>query len=178
MDAEKKLQQRIFARLLRPYLEKLYRQAYWLTRNRQDAEDIVQDVLIKLYPRCEDLLNIEKLEPWLARILHRTFIDNYRQKQRRSMYVVASSDPESLELRNLGQSGSEHDSSAALLDIQAGLLQLNEDQRFVILMHDVEGYTLVELENILDIPLGTLKSRLHRGRRELRKFLAGEGTFC
>jgi RNA polymerase sigma-70 factor (ECF subfamily) len=45
-------------------------------------------------------------------------------------------------------------------------------------MHDVEGYTLVELENILDIPLGTLKSRLHRGRRELRKFLAGEGTFC
>lgn len=174
MKAKEKLRRRVFETLLRPHLDKLYRQAYWLTRNRQDAEDIVQDVLVKLYPRCDELSAIEKLGPWLARVLHRTFIDSYRSKQRMALHVVTADKPEDLPQAAAGTT----DSPATIIDIQAGLERLNADQRLVILLHDAEGYSLVELERILGVPVGTLKSRLHRGRAQLREFLTGMEPFA
>ena len=173
MRSKDKLQRRIFERLLRPHLEKLYRQAYWLTRNRQDAEDVVQDVLTKLYPRCDELLDIEKLGPWLARVLQRTFIDSYRRKKRTALHVVSTDRLEDIEHSMFDPQVDKNETPAELMDLQAGLMLLNEDQRTVILMHDAEGYSLVELGDILEVPVGTLKSRLHRGRTELRKFLVG-----
>ena len=145
--------------------------------NRQDAEDVVQDVLIKLYPRCDELLDIERLGPWLARVLQRTFIDGYRQKKRTALHIVTTEEPEDLEPSVINQRGDMGDSPAEFMDIQAGLMTINPDQRLVILMHDAEGYSLVELEGILGVPIGTLKSRLHRGRAELRKFLGGTEPF-
>ena len=177
MGKKVELQRRIFEKLLRPHLEKLFRQAFWLTRDRQDAEDIVQDVLIKLYPRCDELLEIEMLGPWLARVLQRTFIDSYRKNKRRSLHLVTSDRPEDLgnPVSDAQEIGGE--TPADIMDIQAGLMRLNDDQRIVILMHDAEGYSLVDLEKILGAPIGTLKSRLHRGRAELRKFLTGTEPF-
>ncbi|MFQ5635392.1 MAG: RNA polymerase sigma factor [Gammaproteobacteria bacterium] len=171
-------QRRAFEKLIRPHLDRLYRQAFWLTRQRHDAEDLVQDVLIKLYPRCGELQALDKPGPWLARVLHRTFIDNYRRHQRQALHIVTTDEPEKQQSSEPEYPDRIADSPALQMDIEAGLERLNEDQRLVILMHDVEGYSLVELERILGVPSGTLKSRLHRGRAALRKFLLAMEPFA
>ncbi|MFQ5488882.1 MAG: RNA polymerase sigma factor, partial [Gammaproteobacteria bacterium] len=77
--SSKRADQAHFERLLRPHLEQLYRLAYRFTGNATDAEDLVQDLLIKIYPRREELKQVEKLRPWLARVMYNLFIDHKRR---------------------------------------------------------------------------------------------------
>ena len=162
-----------FAELIEPHLNHLYQLAFRFCNNRSDAEDLVQDVVLKLLPRHSDMVQIEKLRPWLARVLYHQFVDQYRRQERAALtsvddnedgfdlYPDTSNDsPESLTEADIQQRR-----------LQRALQQLNDDQRAVVLLHDVEGYTLVELETILDSPQGTLKSRLNRARARLRDFL-------
>lgn len=159
-----------FESLITPHIEHLYRLAFRFTGNRQDAEDLVQDLLVKLYPRMEEVRGIEKLRPWLAQVLYRMFIDRVRQDQRRPNIDEAEADFD--EFRHPDNGPDELlDKSLTQDRLQAAFLQLNEDQRALLALHDIEGYTLVELESMLDTPLGTLKSRLHRARRYLRERL-------
>ena len=67
---------------MRPHLQSLYRQAIRYTENRDDAEDLVQDLLLKLFPRLDELERIDRLPPWLARVLYRLFVDDFRRRQR------------------------------------------------------------------------------------------------
>ncbi|MFH7321574.1 RNA polymerase sigma factor [Desulfurivibrio sp. D14AmB] len=166
-----------FERLLRPQIEPLYRLAWRLCVNRDDAEDLVQDLLVKLYPRLEKLAEVAELRPWLARSLRNLYVDRLRRLGRRP---VEDWDVE-LEAVSDSRPSAPMEPEAALARQQLrnrvaqALARLNDDQRQLIIFHDMEGYTLPELELILGTPLGTLKSRLHRARARLKELLT-DGT--
>lgn len=157
-----------FEALLAPHVEHLYRLAYRFTGQRVDAEDLVQDLLVKLYPRREALEHIEQLRPWLIRTLYHHFIDHVRRSERNPLNNA-------LELASeLDGNTDEAEVSVLRRQIEVALAQLNPDQRVVVSLHDMEGYTLQELQAVLDTPVGTLKSRLHRARAALRGILRME----
>lgn len=151
-----------FTALIRPHLSAMYQAAWRWTRERQTAEDLVQDALCKLVNRVDELQQIEQLRPWLVRIVYRQFVDHYRRQQR-SPVILA-------DLDNMDMPAD--DDPLVLTDRQKQLTRaldaITADQRDAILMHDVEGYTAQEVATILDISVGTVKSRLHRGRLALR----------
>ena len=166
-----------FDQIVRPHLKKLYQLAYRFTGNPTDAEDMVQDVLLKLYPKLDELIQIEKPGPWLARVLYRHNIDHYRKQQRTA--IDQSDDGtcyDDIETQN-AQPTEFMESSQTQTALNQGLHQLSTDHRDLIMLHDVEGYTLVEIQQILDTPIGTLKSRLSRSRSKLREILSAMEPF-
>lgn len=169
-----------FEVILQPYIMSLYRVAYRLTGTGTDAEDLVQDVLVKLYPKRFEMAQIKKIRPWLIRVLYNTFIDQRRRAGRSPLCLVKKKYNEEnqdiLECIPSDKSGPEENTvkKQRLGHLMIAINSLNENQRHLCLLHDVEGYTLTELEEILDTPVGTLKSRLHRARANLRKVLRKE----
>lgn len=169
-----------FDHLLRDHVPALYRSAYRWTGAVDRAEDLVQELLIRLYPRLAELRRLDRLRPWALRVMYRIFVDQVRRE--RSSPVQFGAEP-------LEEGG--EDDGPELCDPSAGpaeLLEqeltqqrvmaawecLGEQHRVVLSMHDIEDYSLPELAQIMDIPLGTLKSRLHRARARLRELLATE----
>ena len=162
-----------FERVIRPQIDSMYRFAYRLCGSRADAEDLVQDFLVRLFPKIDQLESVDKLSPWLSRGLYRLYVDSYRSSQRAAR-VFDTGDVRD-EMPDERPSPFEHAHESEIsADIAAALRQLNDDQRIVVLLHDAEGYTLRELSEILDTPVGTLKSRLHRARDNLKNLLATE----
>jgi RNA polymerase sigma factor (sigma-70 family) len=161
-----------FEELMQPHLHKLYKLAYRFTGKRDDAEDLVQDVVVKLYPRLQEMQKVEYLGPWLARVLYRHFVDRVRSKQRSPLHLV-DNDESVLDKHGDESPGPAENVEAALLQgrLQGALNQLNEDQRALMILHDVEGYTLNEIHTMDDVSIGTLKSRLNRARGRLRELL-------
>lgn len=158
-----------FEVLLEPHMDSLYRMAYRLTGTHADSEDLIQELFIKLYPKIEDIAQVERLKPWLARVLYNLFVDRKRQKDRSPVQLVE--DEQWLEQQVDSSPGPEASlqQNQTVQHLETLLEALNPQQRELILLHDVEGYTLAELETILDTPIGTLKSRLHRTRASLRE---------
>src|SRR6266705_1905336 len=168
-----------FEDLLRPQVEYLYRLAWRFTGSVADAEYLVQDVLIKLFPRTKELLEIERLRPWLARVLYHQYVDSVRQRARSPIVELvtdAGGEDNPLDALPATKDGTEEhaERSGQRERILRALDRLNPEQRAVVAMHDVEGYSLAELEKLLETPLGTLKSRLHRARQRLRALLPTE----
>jgi RNA polymerase sigma-70 factor (ECF subfamily) len=168
-----------FEELMRPQMEFLHRLAWRFTGSVADAEDLVQDVLLKLYPRRDELAGIEQLRPWLAKVLYRQYVDCARRRARSPLSALAESahdEGDPLDAVAAPEDGPDaHAERGEWRDhILAALGQLNPEQRAVVVMHDVEGYSLEELEPLLEAPLGTLKSRLHRARQRLRAHLGME----
>jgi RNA polymerase sigma-70 factor (ECF subfamily) len=167
-----------FEDLLRPQVEYLFRLAWRFTGSVADAEDLVQDVLIKLFPRTQELLEIERLRPWLARVLYHQYVDSVRQRARSPIVELVTDESEDNPFEALPETKDgpeEHaERSGQRERILRALDRLNPEQRAVVAMHDVEGYSLEELEKVLETPLGTLKSRLHRARQRLRALLPME----
>ena len=162
-----------FERLVRPNIDILYRFAFRLCNSPDDAEELVQLFLTRLFPKIDQLEALEKPAPWLCRGLYNLYVDGYRKSVRES--VIFSKDEFSEQTAVHEDTPYEQASKSELLTkIDAALQQLNDDQRIVVLLHDTEGYTLEELAEILQVPLGTVKSRLHRARRELKKLLSME----
>jgi RNA polymerase sigma-70 factor (ECF subfamily) len=177
----KKSHARQFEHLVRPHLDHLYRVAYRFSGNACDAEDLVQDLLVKLYPKVTELAAVEQLRPWLARALYHHAIDVSRRANRSAldnrMHLVNDED-ESDPLDSLPGYG--YDPELATEQtltqerLQSAFAKLSVEHRAVVAMHDIEGYSLDELTHLLDTPLGTLKSRLHRARTHLRALLTME----
>jgi RNA polymerase sigma-70 factor (ECF subfamily) len=172
------LEHQQFEELLQPHLHQLYRLAYRFTGQRADAEDLVQDVVIKLYPRLQEIQKIEQLRPWLARTLYHHFVDRYRRKHRSLLRLVGDNKTVLNEHKDETQDP-EGDVEATLLQnrLQDALKQLNENQHALVIMHDVEGYTLNEIHTMYDVSIGTLKSRLSRARSRLRELLKNMEPF-
>jgi RNA polymerase sigma factor (sigma-70 family) len=176
--------QQLFDRLMRPHLRRLYRFAFHLTRSAGDAEDLLQDVLLKLFGRVDELSSIADLAPWASRVLFNHHVDLRRRSRQRRLFVV----PWTARERGAEMPGPEEipapapgpDCDAALaLDIerlQRALAQLSEEHRIVVLLHDAEGCKLEEIAAMTGVPTGTVKSRLHRARERLRA-LTDDGTF-
>ncbi len=163
-----------FEELLMPHMEQLHRLAYHYTGQQSDAEDLVQDLVVKLFQKNETLQKIEKLRPWLAKSLYRIYIDRWRQQKRQA---TDTADHETLENHSINTNSITFiDRYSIIHDLQWAMTLLNDDQRILITMHDAEAYTLEELSMVLEAPIGTLKSRLHRGRAKLRELLTSDGT--
>ncbi len=158
--------------LLAPHIETLYRLAYRFTGNRHDAEDLVQELLVRLYPKCKDLGAMERLRPFLTRSLYHLFIDQVRRsagKPEAAEEVEPATEPaHEPEMQVEGALMQRH--------LLAALGSLNPDQRALLSLHDIEGYSLPELEVVLETPVGTLKSRLHRARVRMRETLESAGV--
>lgn len=166
-----------FDKLLRPHMGHLYRIAYRFTNSQADAEDLLQDLLIKVYQRPEDLDGVERIRPWLTRVMYRMFIDNRRRYARSPIHLAVdntSEEGDSLydnipcEAPIPEEQRSRQDQSKIL---GRALNRLSEDHRLVVMLHDVEGFTLEEISTVLDSPIGTLKSRIHRARARLRDLI-------
>jgi RNA polymerase sigma-70 factor (ECF subfamily) len=138
------------------------------------AEDLVQELLTRLYARAERLDKIESLRPWLARALYNLFIDERRRWIRNPLrHTMEPTDQDFNENTHKRAASPEFDAEMKLLTqtLEDLLAKLPEEQRSVVLLRDVEGYELHETASILGVPLGTVKSRLHRAHLQLQNAL-------
>lgn len=146
----------------------LYTVAYRLTGNHEDAQDLVQDVLIRV-ERGLATYRPGSLEGWLSRITTNAFLDRVRARKRRPVDALPD-DPE----RVLPTSAAADEALAGARlpdDVQAALLGLPEDYRAAVVLCDVVGFSYQEIAESLDLPVGTVRSRIHRGRGRLREVL-------
>jgi RNA polymerase sigma-70 factor, ECF subfamily len=172
--------QATFAEQATPFMDSLYAAAMRMTRNAADAEDLVQETFLKAYRGFGGFEEGTNLKAWLYRILTNTFINTYRSKKRRPQESDLD-DVEDLYLyRRLGgleAAVAGRSAEEELLDIytddevKRALEELPEQFRMAVLLADVEGFSYKEIADILDIPIGTVMSRLHRGRKGLQKKL-------
>ena len=177
--AESEQQRRArFERDALEFVDQLYSAALRMTRNPQDAEDLVQETYLKAYKNFGSFTPGTNLKAWLYRIMTNTYINSYRKKQRRPLETSADEVTD-----NQLYTSSSHDStgleSAEVEALKAmpnsrisdALNSLNEDYRMVVYYADVEGMAYKEIAEVMDIPIGTVMSRLHRGRKQLRGML-------
>jgi RNA polymerase sigma-70 factor, ECF subfamily len=168
-----------FQRDALPLLDSLYGAALRMTRNPADAEDLVQDTMLRAYRAFDRFEPGTNLKAWLFRIMTNAYINTYRKKQREPQKVSSdeveefdlyrelkdydpqfAETPESLVLDNLVDS-----------DILEAIEQLPDQFRLAVVLSDIEGFTYAEMADIMDVPMGTVMSRLHRGRKALQKRL-------
>lgn len=162
-----------FTEAIQPHLKRLYHQAYRLTHNQDDAEDLVQELLMRLYEKEVDLTAIEKPASWLLRSLYNQFVNNYRKKSRLPIDNREADSEEIIDSLNLEKESPQqlYERNFNYQQLQKSICKLNPDQQALISLHDIEGHSLPDLAEIMDLPLGTLKSRLHRARNTLREHI-------
>jgi len=169
-----------FERLMREHVAPLYRAAYRWTGAVDRAEDLVQQLLVRLYPRLAELRELDRLRPWALRVMYRIFVDGIRRERASPVQFGAetAADEATGEDEPWLDPGPGPAELAEQELTQERLVRawerLGQDHRVVLSLHDIEDYSLPELSQIMDIPLGTLKSRLHRARARLRELLAAE----
>lgn len=169
-----------FADLAMPYMSALYSAALRMTRNPSDAEDLVQETYLRAYRGFETFQDGTNIKAWLYRILTNTFINIYRAKQRRPEQVDLDDTEDFYLFRRLGgleMVEATRSAETELLDampddvVKAAIEALPEQFRLAVLLADVEGFSYKEIAEIMDVPVGTVMSRLHRGRKQLQKRL-------
>jgi RNA polymerase sigma-70 factor (ECF subfamily) len=156
-----------------PHLDSLYNFALRLTTDPIDAEDLVQDTIVKAYRFFNSYEKGTNAKAWLFRILKNSYINNYRKKSKQPHqvdYDEVSQYYETIRSEQSDTTDMEDILYRDMLDDQVtrALQRLPEDFRTVVLLCDVEGFTYEEIANMLDVPIGTIRSRLHRGRNLLR----------
>lgn len=160
-----------------PYLDGLYNMAFRLTRNAEDAEDLIQETYFKAYKHYDKFEAGTNLKAWLFRIMKNTFINGYRKRQSQPPQSAFSDIEDSfeslVEAKNGQVKNPEQEYLAKVLDedVQLAIDALREDYRMVILLVDLEGFSYKEAASILEVPVGTVMSRLYRGRRMLERVL-------
>jgi len=160
------------------FAPQLYSAALRMTRNPADAEDLVQETFLKAYRAYQTFTSGTNLKAWLYRILTNTYINRYRKQMRRPTETDLG-DVENLYLyRRIGDSGQVARSAEEEVlegfvdaDVKAAIESLPEHFRLPVLLADVEGFSYKEIAEIMDVPIGTVMSRLHRGRKALERAL-------
>ena len=169
-----------FADLAMPYMSPLYSAAMRMTRNPADAEDLVQETYLKAYRGFGGFTEGTNLKAWLYRILTNTYINQYRAKKRRPDETELDEGEDFYLYRRLGgleAAGADRTPETEVLEsmpedaVKEAVESLPEQFRMAVLLADVEGFSYKEIAEITDVPIGTVMSRLHRGRKQLQKRL-------
>jgi RNA polymerase sigma-70 factor (ECF subfamily) len=169
-----------FERDAMQYAPQLYAAALRMTRNAADAEDVVQETFLKAYRAYHTFQEGTNLKAWLYRILTNTYINRYRKKARRPSETDFGEVEDLYLYKRLGsgEAGAAARSAEDEVlegfveaDVKAAVEELPEHFRMPVLLADVEGFSYKEIAEILDVPIGTVMSRLHRGRKALEKAL-------
>jgi RNA polymerase sigma-70 factor, ECF subfamily len=167
-----------FERDVLPLLPSLYGAALRMTRNPSEAEDLLQDTALRAYRGFATFQEGTNLKAWLYRILTNSFINTYRKRQREPQTVDGPDDVDEWFLFDrLGGMSTERSAEEDVLeripdaDVKAALESIPENFRIAVLLADVEGFSYREIADIMNVPIGTVMSRLHRGRKALERAL-------
>jgi RNA polymerase sigma-70 factor, ECF subfamily len=169
-----------FVRDVVPFMGQLYPAALRLTRNSSDAEDLLQETMAKAYAGFHQFQQGTNLRAWLHRILSNTFINSYRKKRREPVQDLGADFSEDWQTGNDPLAPPARSAEAEALerlgdsDILQALRSLPAEFRVAIYLADIEGYPYREIADMMGTPIGTVMSRLHRGRAKLRQQLAGQ----
>ncbi|MEZ5237793.1 MAG: sigma-70 family RNA polymerase sigma factor [Microthrixaceae bacterium] len=169
-----------FTRDVEPYMDQLYSAALRMTRNAADAEDLLQETFLRAYRGYPNFTEGTNLRAWMYRILTNTYINTYRAKQRRPEQTELEEVEDlylyrrlgGLEAASLGRSAEDE-----LMDlftdteVRDAIDSLPDNFRVPVLLADIEGFSYKEIAEMMDTPIGTVMSRLHRGRKQLQKSL-------
>ncbi|NNC40146.1 MAG: sigma-70 family RNA polymerase sigma factor [Acidimicrobiia bacterium] len=162
------------------FAPQLYAAAMRMTRNPADAEDLVQETFLKAYRAYHTFTEGTNLKAWLYRILTNTYINRYRKLSRRPKEVDLGEVEDLYLYRKVSTAGTREASRSAEEEVLSGFVDsdvkqaieaLPENFRLPVLLADVEGFSYKEISDIMDVPIGTVMSRLHRGRKALQKAL-------
>lgn len=169
-----------FAEMTMPFMSALYAAALRMTRNPADAEDLVQETYLRAYRGFEGFREGTNLKAWLYKILTNTYINAYRAKKRRPDQVDLDEVEDFYLFRRLGgleAADATRTTETEVLDaipdseVKDALESLPEQFRMAVILADIEGFSYKEIAEILDVPIGTVMSRIHRGRKQLQKKL-------
>jgi RNA polymerase sigma-70 factor (ECF subfamily) len=164
---------RRFDAVIRPHFDALHRAAMRLTRRREDAEDLVQEVLLRAFPALDQLAALESPRGWLLRVQYRIFVDGYRRRNRSPVVAL----PEGADADGVGSDapGPEALTDAHLFRRQLARVwpSLEREQRALLALH-AEGYTSAELAAIAGVSANAVNVRLHRARARLARLLRNE----
>ena len=177
VETEEERAQR-FERDAMPFVDQLYGAAMRMTRNPTDAEDLVQETYLKAFAAFDSFQEGTNLRAWLFRILTNTYINQYRRKQRQP-YQSSADELTDWQLHDAQERSSAAPRSAEVealdrladSDVVEALAAIPEDFRLAVYLADVEGFSYKEIAEIMETPVGTVMSRLHRGRKLLRESL-------
>lgn len=168
-----------FEREALPYLPALYAAALRMTRHEKDAEDLVQDALLRAYRFFDTFEAGTNCKAWLFRILTNVFCNRYREREREHEVLnEAEASSANVEQFLAGAGADAADAESALLghmvsgDVEKALASLPPDFRMAVILADLEDFSYKEIAEIMGTPIGTVMSRLHRGRRQLQGLLA------
>jgi len=153
-----------FSRLVQNYKNFVYRTAYGVLQHKLDAEDVTQDVFLKVHQALRHLRDESTFPSWLARITVRTAIDLLQRSHHQRAGRLE-------EERVLFAEDVHHHQSQARLELNEALMKLSAAQRIILVLRELQGFTYEELAEILDVPIGTVRSRLHSARTHLRSHL-------